>query len=57
MVKKKTTLFIYLQKSNENDGEITFTLNANKVKELHDTIKNANLKYKELNGDYHIGTI
>ena len=50
---KKYTFYLFT-KNNENDGEITFTLNANKVKELHDTIKNANLKYKELNGDYHI---
>ena len=51
---EKTHTFYLFTKSDENDGEITFTLNANKVKELHDTIKNANLKYKELNGDYHI---
>lgn len=51
---EKNHTFYFFTKNNENDGEITFTLNANKVKELHDTIKNANLKYKELNGDYHI---
>lgn len=52
---EKYHTFYLFTKNNENDGEITFTLNANKVKELHDTIKNANLMYKELNGDYHIG--
>lgn len=51
---KKTYTFYLFKKSNENDGEITFTLNANKVKELHDTIKNANSMYKKLNGDYQI---
>ena len=51
---EKNYTFYFFTKNNENDGEITFTLNANKVKELHDTIKNTNLKYKELNGDYHI---
>lgn len=51
---EKTHTFYLFTKSDENDGEITFTLNANKVKELHDTIKNANSMYKELNGDYHI---
>ena len=51
---EKNYTFYFFTKNNENDGEITFTLNANKVKELHDTIKNANFQYRELNGNYYI---
>lgn len=49
--------FYFFKKENEDNNKITFSLDTNRVKELHDLIKNTNASFKDLNGDYHIEQI